>query len=170
MADNPDEIFDVVDRQDRVVGQARRADVHERGLLHRAVHILIQGEDRAVFLQRRSLEKDAHPGKWDSSSSGHLDTGEAYASAAMRELREELGCSADLLEIGRLPASEITGQEFVRIYKAEHPGPFDLHPDEILEGGWYAPQQIDEWTTRSPEEFAPCFVAVWHSVRDAFRD
>ncbi|MEX0326173.1 MAG: NUDIX domain-containing protein, partial [Puniceicoccaceae bacterium] len=107
MADNPDELFDVVDEEDRVVGVARRADVHANGLLHRAVHILVCRENGDIFLQQRSMQKDSHPGKWDSSASGHLDSGEGYDAAAVRELREELGVEVETLaEIGRLPASE----------------------------------------------------------------
>ena len=40
-AQSPDEIFDVVDENDRVVGRATRAEVHRRRLLHRAVHIVV---------------------------------------------------------------------------------------------------------------------------------
>ena len=116
MADNPDELFDVVDEDDKVIGVARRGDVHKQGLRHRAVHILVRRANGDVFLQKRSLMKDSSPGKWDSSSSGHLDSGEGYERAAIRELEEELGISVDAVdEIGTLPASEVTGQEFVRI-------------------------------------------------------
>jgi isopentenyldiphosphate isomerase len=90
MADNPDELFDVVDANDRVIGQEKRGVVHATGLLHRAVHILVQRGNGDIFLQKRSMEKDSHPGCWDSSSSGHLDSGEGYDKAAVRELREEL--------------------------------------------------------------------------------
>jgi hypothetical protein len=45
---------------------------------HRAVHILVFNARGQVFLQKRSLKKDLHPGVWDSSTSGHLDTGEDY--------------------------------------------------------------------------------------------
>lgn len=164
MADNPDELFDIVDGEDRVIGQARRADVHARGLLHRAVHLLVQRSDGAVFLQRRSLQKDSHPGKWDSSASGHLDAGEAYAAAARRELVEELGIVAEPSEIGRLPASRETGQEFVRIYRVEHEGPFTLHPEEIMDGGWFTPQEVANRIQAEPETVAPCFVAVWREI------
>ena len=116
MADNPDKLFDVVDEKDRVIAVARRAEVHARGLLHRAVHVLVCRSNGDIFLQQRSMEKDSHPGKWDSSASGHLDSGEEYGPAAVRELQEELGIEpAHLHEVGALPASEATGQEFVRI-------------------------------------------------------
>lgn len=165
MADNPDEIFDVVDSSDRVVGTARRADVHSKGLLHRAVHLIVVRGNGDVFLQKRSMGKDSYPGRWDSSSSGHLDSGEGYESAAQRELEEELGItSSNIKQIGSLPASVETGNEFVRIYKAEHEGPFTLHPGEIDDGRWVSVPSLQNWIDSEPEDFAPCFIKVWETV------
>src|SRR5271154_3794999 len=90
-AADPDELFDVVDLDDRVVGQSPRRKVHARKLLHRAVHVLIHDINGHLFLQRRSMGKDTFPGCWDSSCSGHVDAGEDYIIAARRELGEELG-------------------------------------------------------------------------------
>lgn len=169
MSDNPDEIFDIVDSEDRVIGTARRGDVHANGWLHRAVHIMVRRQNGDVYLQKRSMEKDCHPGVWDSSASGHLDSGEYYDAAAIRELGEELGVKVDsVVEIGALKASEITGQEFVRIYRIEHEGPFTLHPTEIDEGKWVPVDTLDRWLTNSPEDFAPCFTKVWETVRNYF--
>ena len=86
-----EEIFDVVNERDEVVGQAPRQEVHARGLWHRAVHVLVFNARGEIFLQKRSLKKDIAAGKWDSSASGHLDTGEAYDACAVREVREEIG-------------------------------------------------------------------------------
>jgi isopentenyl-diphosphate delta-isomerase type 1 len=167
MADNPDERFDVVDASDRVVRQARRADVHANGWLHRAVHIFVLRANGDVFLQQRSMGKDSHPGRWDSSASGHLDSGEGYDAAAVRELREELGIEAEDLEhLGSLAASERTGWEFVHIYKTHHEGPLTLHPDEISGGRWICPAELDVWVTRAPDDFPPCFQEVWERVRE----
>lgn len=88
---DPDELFDVVDADDRVIGQATRAAVHRDGLLHRSAHVFVFNSRGELFLQRRALSKDENPGVWDSSAAGHLDAGESYAEAARRELLEELG-------------------------------------------------------------------------------
>ena len=68
-----------------------RSEVHRLGLLHRAVHVLVFNSRGEIFLQKRSMTKDREPGKWDSSSSGHVDSGEDYDACAVRELREEIG-------------------------------------------------------------------------------
>src|ERR1041384_5371864 len=86
-----EEIFDVVNDKDEVIGQQTRSEVHRLGLPHRAIHVLVFNSRGQIFLQKRSMTKDRQPGLWDSSASGHLDRGEDYDSSAVRELREEIG-------------------------------------------------------------------------------
>src|SRR4051812_29126058 len=134
-----EEIFDVVNEVDEVVDKRPRSEVHRLGLMHRAVHVLVFNARGEVFLQKRSMTKDRQPGLWDSSSSGHLDTGEAYDDCAIREVREELGLRLDSapLRLFKLPASVETDQEHVWIYRCTAEGPFTLHPEEIDTGGWF---------------------------------
>src|SRR3974390_1462923 len=111
----PEDIFDVVNERDEVIGRAPRKEVHARGLWHRAVHVLVFNARGEVFLQKRSMLKDTAKGQWDSSSSGHLDSGEDYDACAVRELGEEIGLFVTqpprrLFKIG---ASAETGWEFV---------------------------------------------------------
>ena len=47
-----------------------------------------------VLLQKRSKNKDAHPGYYDISSAGHIKAGDDYIHAAVREIGEELGITA----------------------------------------------------------------------------
>ena len=62
---SPDEIFDVVNERDEVIGRATRSEVHERGLLHRAVHIFVFNSRGELFIQKRSMSKDRNAGKYD---------------------------------------------------------------------------------------------------------
>ncbi len=94
------ELFDVVDDQDRILRQEPRADVHRQRLLHRAVHILVFNSKGEVYLQRRSAKKDTYPNRWTTSCSGHVDAGEDYDTAAIREMEEELGLKGAKLEAG----------------------------------------------------------------------
>src|SRR5213078_1337255 len=90
-----EDIFDVVNERDEVVGSKPRSEVHRHGLKHRAVHVLVFNSRGEIFLQKRSMHKDTFPGVWDSSSSGHLDSGEDYDTCALREVAEELGVKLD---------------------------------------------------------------------------
>ena len=158
-----EEIFDVVNERDEVVGQAPRREVHARGLRHRAIHVLVFNARGEVFLQKRSQLKDTARGKWDSSSSGHLEAGEDYDACAVRELREEIGliAAAPPRRVFKLDACLETGWEFCWIYRCEHEGPFTLHPEEIEAGGWFAPAAVTQWVAGKPEDFASAFVMIW---------
>ncbi len=85
-----EEIFDVVNERDEVVGRQTRREVHRLGLMHRAVHVLVFNAANRIFLQKRSMKKDRQPGVWDSSASGHVDSGEDYDACALRELSEKI--------------------------------------------------------------------------------
>ncbi len=163
-----DEIFDVVNERDEVIGRELRREVHRRGLRHRAVHVLIFNRAGAVFLQKRSMSKDTHPGVWDSSSSGHLDCGEDYDACAIRELREEIGLHLTECpkRVFKIDASEETGQEFVWVYRGEAEGPFTLHPEEIERGDWFAPEHVTRWIAERPKDFAPAFVFIWNKLKN----
>lgn len=161
------ERFPVVDENDCVLGEALRTEVHGNNLRHRAVHILVFNHLGEVFLQKRSRWKDRHPGLWDSSAAGHLEAGEEYDSAASRELQEELGVSAELARVAKLPASENTGQEFIWLYQARHDGPFELARSEIECGEFFQTDAVSEWMKARPDDFAPGFVECWKAFADA---
>jgi isopentenyldiphosphate isomerase len=164
-AQSADELFDVVDEHDRVVGQARRADVHAQKLRHRAVHVLCLDEAGRVFLQRRSMLKDSAPGRWCASCSGHVDAGEDYPAAAVRELGEEIGARLEgphqLEPWLRLEPCRETGEEFVWVYRVRHAGPFTLHPAEIMDGAWRTRAEIDDAMRDRPRDFAGSFRLIW---------
>ncbi len=169
MAQNLDELFDVVDGQDRVTGQLARRDVHRLKLRHRAVHLLVFNRAGQVFLHQRSLQKDLFPGVWDSSAAGHVGAGEDYDGTAVRELAEELGChpAQPPRRLFKIEAREETGQEFVWVYRVEAEGPFVLQPDEIERGDWFTPAQVDRWIAERPEELAPAFLYLWPLAKGA---
>jgi len=161
-----EDIFDIVDANDQVIGSAPRSEVHAKGLRHRAVHMLIYNSNHELLIQFRSPEKDRHPNTWDSSAAGHVDSGETYKIAANRELQEELGISVpELKEIGYLQACEETGQEFVRVYEAYHEGPFHPQASEIAEVRWISIPELEHWMAEKPKEFAPALPYLWKQLK-----
>jgi 16S rRNA (adenine1518-N6/adenine1519-N6)-dimethyltransferase len=160
------EMFCVVDAQDRVTGAESRDYVHVNNLRHRAVHVLIFNQRGEIFLQRRSIWKDRNPGRWDSSTSGHVDAGESYEEAAQRELREEIGIECPLEKIGKLPCSAATGWEFIEVFRGRHEGPFRLASMEIETGAFFPIHQIRAWLRRSPEDFSPVFAMCARLLED----
>lgn len=163
-----DEIFDVVDENDRVIARAPRREVHARGLLHRAVHVLVYDRDGRVLLQKRSASKDRFPNTWSASASGHVDSGEDYDACVVREMREEIGIVTEPppRRVERITACAETEQEFVWVYVARSDGPVTFEPKEVSEVGWFAPAEVDAWIRRAPADFSPSFRLVWSRVRN----
>jgi isopentenyldiphosphate isomerase len=168
-----DEWFDVVNERDEVIRRATRREVHATGLWHRAVHILVFDDSGRVFLQKRSLLKDLSPGLWDSSCSGHLDAGEDYDTAAVRELGEEIGVRLAPGEIParwfRIDACVETGWEFVWVYRLPYEGALTLDPLEIQYGEWVAPDEVTHRVATRPEDYCPSFKLIWPMVAERLR-
>jgi len=154
---SPDEVFDVVDERDIVVGRAFRREIHRRGLLHRAIHIFWLRDDGRLCLQRRSYAKDNSPGLLSSSCAGHVDSGEGYLEAAVRELREELGVSVSpeaLRGVDYAPWPADVGTGFVRSYLLRGAHPTSLAAFEVDSILWRTPAETDAWARSAPELFA----------------
>ncbi|MDG6985342.1 MAG: NUDIX domain-containing protein [Nitrososphaerota archaeon] len=131
-----DEVVDLVDAEDRVVGAATLGECLEKGLLHRAVAVMVSRMDGKVVLQQRSKKDSWHPGMWTLSCTGHVKKGESYATAASRELEEEIGVKADLrlLEKYRVPAMKengLTEDEWVALFSAKSDDKLTVDPVEL---------------------------------------
>ncbi len=156
-----EELFDIVDETGQVIGQATRAECHgDPSLVHRVVHILVFNSAGEILLQKRSLDKDIQPGKWDTSVGGHLDVGEDYGQAVVRELEEELGVT------GREPEhlydyvwqNEIE-TERIRVFSLVHDGPFVFQREEIDAIRFFSVAEIEASLGRGM--FTPLFEVGW---------
>lgn len=162
------ELLPVVDEYDRIIDYQARHIVHANKLRHRAVHILVFNDLGQLFLQKRSLLKDLNAGLWDTSAAGHVDADEDYEFSAQREIFEELGIDGKgLLEfLFKLPAQEITGMEFIQVFRCLHNGPFTLAADEIEEGRWYSSDQISQRVQNNDPKLTLTFKNIWQHIEN----
>lgn len=142
-----DELFDIVNEDNVVVGQEWRSIVHQRGLWHRGVHIFLFTPDGKLVVQQRSKDRDTFPSALDCSVSEHLKVGEDYHQAAQRGLKEELGVA----EIALQPRVEFRMQygvndfEFCQVYEG-------IVAPELIH---FDPHEIERVTFQTlPELFA----------------
>ena len=122
-----------------------------------------KGKNWTITERQDALKKDIAAGKWDSSASGHLDSGEDYDACAVREVREEIGLRLTEAppRLFKLAACAETDQEHVWVYRCRAEGPFQLDPEEIERGGWFAPDEVTRWMTERPEDFASALLVIW---------
>ena len=162
------DIFDIVDDNDLVVSSAPRDEVHRRGLMHRASHVIIFSRQlpRKILLQKRSALKDKYPNLYTTSCSGHVDAGETYEIAAVREMKEETGLevgASDLKYIGKIPACRETGQEFTCVYELEVDLDtlFNPPPEEVASLDWVGVDRFENMLACTPELFTLSFKKVY---------
>ncbi|WP_299365932.1 NUDIX domain-containing protein [Winogradskyella sp.] len=126
---NLDEYIDIITSEGKPTGKtALKSEAHKHGWYHNTIHLWLYTKDREVLLQQRSHKKAIHPLLWDVSAAGHIDAGETFIEAALRETKEEIDLQLqpeDLTKIGvKLHESSynngtIRDNEFHQVYIAE---------------------------------------------------
>ncbi|MEV4535992.1 NUDIX domain-containing protein [Asanoa sp. NPDC049518] len=156
MTDQParsaDELLDIVDEHDRVVGQAPRQEAYTNRLRHRCVFVLVRDAEGRIFVHRRTARKLVFPSLYDMFVGGVVGAGESYDEAALREAEEELGVSG-------LPAPVLlfkflyeTSEHawWSAVYETRCTSPVNPQADEVA---WHAfltvgevERRLAEWT------------------------
>lgn len=161
LADKDEELFDIVDDQNNVIGQEQRSVVHAQGIKHRAVYCFVFNSKGQLLLQQRSAKKKIGPLQWDLSIAEHLEPGEKYRQAAARGLQEELGIHVDAAQLAgplvpvhlrelRVPEKGVRDCEFVTSFRLN---------------GWEGtvvadPAEVHAWRFLSVEE-------VWRDMQES---
>jgi len=164
-----DEVVDVIDEKDRIMGQAPKAGVHRQGLRHRVAAVLLQGVDGKYLIPTASRIK-AEAGLLYHSAAGHVLSGESYADSARRELQEETGLAADDLEyLGAFwfekEYSSRTEKENFHVYRATYRpsmGPVRLNEEQVNEQ-WLSERELQAIYNSQPDSIsAPLLMTCKH--------
>jgi isopentenyldiphosphate isomerase len=147
----------VVDKHDRPVGQATFQVTRERGLHHRAVVVLALNSQGQVLLQKRGPHVKS-PHLWDTSVGGHVDVGEDYLQAALRETAEEIGIAGEELQvIGTFFVDVHEGPEWIRQFVTAYTVIWDKpvipNPEEVTEVKWISIPELGAWIQQAPGDF-----------------
>lgn len=139
-----EEILDVVNKNDEVIGQIARRNVDTLLPVHgkyvRSANVFVMRSNGDIWVPTRSMHKAIAPGGLDFSTGGHIQTGESYETAALRELWEEAGLeasAADLIFIDVFPL----GQYISRLYLLRTDATPQLG-DEHTAGSWLSPAEL----------------------------
>lgn len=171
-----DELIDICDDANNLTGVRKmKSEAHRDGTWHRAAHIWIYNSQGEVLLQRRAEGKQLYPGAWDVSVGGHVDAGEEPATAAMRELAEELGLRAvpDELEFFKVvknspPFPGFKNNEFYYVYFLKFDGSVDdlkLQVEEVQAVAFIAINEIKKQLSLDASRFVP-HGAYWLEALD----
>lgn len=143
-----EEILDIVNEQDQVIGVMTRSQAYAENKLSstRAVWLLIKNQQGAFWIPQRSASKASCPSALDGSAVGHVTSGETYEQAMIREAQEELNLSvADLpyRYVGKLTPT--TGSvAFITVFELQVSDDFilDYNTEDFSGFFWLTPQEI----------------------------
>lgn len=136
MNTNRCEMLEIIDDvSGAVIGIAPRKKCHgDPTLIHRSVHVVVYASNGDILLQKRKMTKDIQPGKWDTACGGHLDPGDTFETAAVRELSEELGLVLPPEKFRYLFDYKVRNaieSENVRVFAITSDGPFFPQESEL---------------------------------------
>ena len=162
------EILSVVNEEDLVIGQRRRDEIHSLNLFHRSIHVLVFNLNGEIFLQQRGLLKQESPGLWASSVSGHVDAGESYDVACIREIEEEIGIKINYIpkKLFKLKPSKLTANEFSWVYYLETDQLLNPNLSEIEMGKWFSKENLDYFIFNNQDKVADLFIHIWRKYCD----
>ena len=143
---NSTEYFPIVSEDGEVIGKASREECHSGTfLLHPVIHLHVFNSQGELYLQKRALNKDIQPGKWDTSVGGHVDFGEEIEVALRREVWEELGIiEFNPIFLKRYKFISDREAEMVHSYYTIYDGEILPDPIEISEGKFWTLKGIDD--------------------------
>lgn len=94
------EILPIVDKDGKVIGKASREECHSNpDIIYPVVRLHLFNPNGQILLQRRNLNSDIEPGKWDAAVAGHVRFGETADQAIVRECLEELNYNLDTYQL-----------------------------------------------------------------------
>lgn len=165
------EMLEVVDENDVVTGIESRKTIHEKGLLHREIHIWFMTPNREIIFQHRAKDKDTWPDLLDATVGGHVEPGMSYEETAVKECLEETGLIMDPKDLREVKKMCITSFDkvtnttnntfriqYVYLFKGDIS---DLKIEEGKSIGFEA-LKIDSLNNLSPEDmekFIPIYIS-----------
>lgn len=156
-----DEIVDLIDEQDNIIGEELKSECHKKGLWHRAASIFVFNKKGKLLVQKRSPNMP-RPNLLCSSASGHLQKGDSYEEGAKRELKEELGIVCKLKLIGEFtmdvsyPDGKIDKEHYA-LFSCDYDGEFEIQKEELSLIKFFSIEELKQMIKKNKDQFTPGF-------------
>jgi len=151
--DSDQELLDLVDASDQVVGTILRGQATTPGGLPkdryiRAANCFIMNAKQQLWIPRRTTHKKIAPGGLDYSAGGHVTSGQSYEEAMRQELVEEVNLHLDpkqLIEIGlETPFNTPPYIYFAKIFLYLSDEAPDYNPDDFTGFEWLSVEELQQ--------------------------
>ncbi|MBC7708153.1 NUDIX domain-containing protein [Polaromonas sp.] len=142
-----DEILDLVDENDSVIGTIKRSDYKnllEQNLGYiRASELFIINDDSKIWIPVRTSTKTIAPNGYDYSAAGHVESGDDYTETIIRKTKEEinLDVTEDKLQlVAKMKSDDV--RYFRSVYMLRSNVTPSLNPDDFISAEWLTPDEV----------------------------
>ena len=146
MISGAEEILDIVDENDQVIGKKSRSDIYSEGLKnYRVVNAFVVNSEGKLWIPRRTASKKLFPLALDMSVGGHVSSGENYDFAFKRELEEELHMNSEnifYVLLGHLSPYKHGVSAFMNVYEIKYNDIPNYEKNDFFEYFWLSPKEI----------------------------
>jgi isopentenyl-diphosphate delta-isomerase len=153
----PDMMIDVVDHEDRKIGEAPRGEVLQAAVNFHTVHLFLFDSSGRLLLQQLGATRDRHPLTWGASVAAYLFAGETYEDGIRRRAFQELGVSVDPEPVGKIKMIDEKSTKFVSLFKAIYDGEINPDPAHIAAVRFVSLAHVTAEVTVTPKRFTPTF-------------
>jgi len=154
----------LVDSSDQPTGAMEKLEAHKKGLLHRAISVLIFNSKGEMLLQRRALHKYHSPGLWTNTCCSHPYPNEDSKEAAERRLKEEMNIETSLNFVFKFTyntsfSNGLIENELDHVFIGYSDETPHLNTDEAVAFKW-----IDLIALRESIQNSPELYTVWFKI------
>ena len=166
-----EEILDLVDENDQIIGEVKKSEANKNPqLIHREIGVQLYNDERKLLLQKRSYKKPIRPGVWEVTCAGHVNKGEKPLDAAHRELMEELGFDVDLKYVEKQKQTLFNETHFTYVYLGKYDNEtIKLDREEVEEARLFGKSEVEELVnsgaTFGPNSYRFC-IRFWKGEFD----
>lgn len=142
-----DEILDLVNDNDEVISNMLRSEVYKKGLRNfRGVNCFLVNKKGELWIPRRPSNKRIFPDCLDFSVAGHVESGETYFEALVKEAKEELNLDVTKLKVKEL--GKLTPKDGSAIFEMCYEINYDKVPNynkhDFVSGEWLTPKELEK--------------------------
>ena len=143
-----------------------KTEAHQKGLLHRAISVIVFNKNGEMLLQQRAFSKYHWAGIWSNTCCSHPRDGESFAAAADRRLLEEMGFSTPLSEQfcfvykAKDEQSGMTEHEYDVVFTGYYDGAIPFNQEEVNAVSWIGVPELLLDVDSHPDKYSFWFKII----------
>ncbi|MCS6935902.1 MAG: isopentenyl-diphosphate Delta-isomerase [Chitinophagales bacterium] len=161
----------LVNEANEELGLMGKREAHEKGLLHRAISVVVFNRAGKMLVQQRAFSKYHWAGIWSNTCCSHPRAGETFQQAAERRLYEELGIRIPLQERfffiykATDEASGLTEHELDYVFTGVYDGEVNWNKDEVNDIRWMSADEVLTDMAQHPHRYSFWFKIILDEMK-----